>query len=137
MKTHIQAWNSHRIPGSYGDTCIIIAIYDLFSLGRGIPNLVAQANNQAKQVHPSLIPTLDDAKISYESSGGNLSAASLFGTDPLCGHQELLQQRERFMEANNPSPEYIFGHVVNGSGTSFAQSLQLMIDFTNHLSSDL
>ena len=57
---------------------------------------------------PMLIPTLDDAIISYESSGGSLSTPSLFGIDPLSGHQELLLQRESWMQAHYPSLEDIF-----------------------------
>lgn len=109
----------------------------LIIIGRGIPNLLAQENNHARQIHPSLVPTLDDAITFYESSGGNLTAASLFGTDPLNGHPELLLQREMSMEANNPSPEDIFSHVVNGLNTSLAQSLRFMVDLTNHLSTQL
>ena len=44
-----------------------------------------------------------------------------YSTDPL-------------MQAHNPSPEDIFGHIVMAS---FAQSLQNMIDLTNHLATQL
>ena len=115
-----------------------MAMCNFFPSGRGVPNLLAQLeNNHARRMHPSLVPTLEDAVVSYESSGGNLSAATLFGTDPLSGHQEFLLQRELFMQTNNPNPEDIFSHVVNGSSASFAQSLQSMIDHTNYLSRQL
>ena len=88
-------------------------------------------------MNPMLIPNLDDAVISYESNGGSLSTPSLFGIDPLSGHQELLLQREQWMQAHNLSLEDIFSHVVNGSSASFTQSLQYMIDVTNHLATQL
>ena len=56
----------------------------LFSSDHGIPNPLGHENNCAC-THPSLISTLDDAVVSYESSGGNFSATTLFGTNPLSG----------------------------------------------------
>lgn len=109
----------------------------VFLTGRGIPDVLARENNRARQIHPSFVPSLDDARASYELNGGNLSAPANFGSDPLSGHQELILQRELFMQNNNPSPENIFAHVVNGSNTSFAHALQTMIDLTNHLSTQI
>jgi hypothetical protein len=92
--------------------------------GRGIPNILADRNNHASPMHQSLVPTLDEAVSAYETSGGNLTSPTLFGTDPLVGHHELLQERERNMELNIPSPEDLFSQTVNGSNAQVAQSLQ-------------
>ena len=73
----------------------------------------------------TLVPSLFEAITSYES---------VFGSDPLAGHHELLREHQISMDENLPSPEDLFSHVVN----DFFQSLQFMIDKTIPItSSDL
>ena len=105
--------------------------------GRGIPNVLARECNQAKQIHRSLVPSLEEAVQLYESSGGNLTAPALFGSDPLSDHEDLRSVRQRAMEESIPSPEELFSIVVNGNDVPFAQSIQFMVDKTTHLLSQI
>lgn len=57
--------------------------------GRGVPNKLAEECNHAKPLHPSLIPSLEDAVTQYQSRGGHLAAMTTFGEDPLAGHMIL------------------------------------------------
>ena len=117
------------------NTCVIVAIVGIivFSQGRGIPNLLAQECNHAKQIHPSLVPSLEEAVQLYESSGGHLTPLTTFGSDPLAGHDDLQRIRQRAMEESIPSPEELFSTVVNGMDVPFAQSIQFMVDKTSTL----
>ena len=97
-------------------------------IGRGIPNRLAEQNNQARRVPSSLIPTLDEAVASYIYSGVHLTPPSFFGCDPLSGHGDLQRERQRLMEQTLPSPMDLFSYTVNGYNTPFEQSLEFMIE---------
>ena len=110
--------------------------FSLFSTGRppqGISNILADGNNHAARIPLHCIPTTDEAVDSYLASGGSLSPATLFGTDPLSNSAELLYQRQQELEQNIPSPEENFAETVNGNYSSFAHSLTFLIDTTNRL----
>ena len=108
-----------------------------FVLGRGIPNLLSHENCHTSCVPSSVLPSLDDAIRSYESRGGYLTSESSFGIDPLAGHQDLQNSRQRAMDASLPNPVDLFGYVVNGCDGPFSQSLMFMIDKTNQLQAEV
>ena len=85
------------------------------------------------QIRPSLIPTLDEAVLSYESSGGCLTPLSLFGSDPLAGYEDLQRERQKCMEESIPSPNELFSYVVNGIDSPFSQSVQYMVEKSTQL----
>ena len=91
----------------------------------------------AGQSHYSVVPTLNEAVGAYEASGGFLSPATLFGHDPLVGHEGLQSERQSLMEENLPTPENIFSCVVNGIDTPLVQALQFMIQKSFQLQSQI
>lgn len=107
------------------------------SIGRGIPNLLSRECNLAKQIHPSLVPSLEEAVQLYESRGGRLTTTTPFGLDPLAGHDDLQRIRQRAMDEHIPSPQELFSSVVNGMDIPFAVSVQFMIDKTTSLLSQV
>ena len=106
-------------------------------LGRGVPNCLSEENCRTSYVPSSLIPSLDEAIGSYEAGGGYLTAESSFGVDPLAGHPDLQNDRQMAMEETLPSPQDLFGYVVNGSHAPFLLSLQFMIDKSIQLQAEI
>ena len=98
--------------------------------GRGVPNTLAQDCNHARQLHPSLVPSLEDAVQLYQSSGGHLAPMTPFGEDPLAGHDDLIILRQQAMDETIPSPQDLFSNVVNGIDLPFALSIQFMVEKT-------
>ena len=101
--------------------------------GRGVPNVLSRDFNCAKAIHPSLVPSLDEAVDLYQSAGGHLTPSTSFGYDPLAGYEDLQRARQRAMEEMLPCPEELFSYVVNGITLPFAQSIQFMIDESANL----
>ena len=93
---------------------------------------MAERNNRTARC--TSIPTTDEAIASYTALGGNLTPMTLFGTDPLCGHPELIQERRIQMEQSVPTPEELFAFTVNGNYFPFAHALSFLIQSTNQLS---
>ena len=77
--TFVNAWNSHRIPGFRG----------------GVPNVLASHTVQLTRLLPSAVPTTSNIVQLHQMQGGTLTEEHVFGTDPLDGHPELQDLRER------------------------------------------
>ncbi len=101
---------------------------------RGVPNHLADLNSRVGRVPVHQVPTLQAAIAAYQATGGNLSPAMQFGSDPIGHSSELLLERTRALEANIASPEDLFSFTVNGVYQPFADSLQFMIHKTHQLS---
>ena len=100
---------------------------------RGIPNKLMDADNRTRKVHPSLVPTTEEAVERYRLSGGRISDPCFFGTDPLETNEELKTVRyEAF--SSKFSFEFLFCEVTNGCGSSFHNALLFLIDITYRLS---
>lgn len=104
---------------------------------RGIPNNLAEQNDHTSRISSTQIPSTDDAVASFIASGGNLSPIKLFGIDPLSGSSSLIQQRQLELEESIPCPQEIFAHTVNGDYSSFAHSLEFLIESTTRLQRQL
>ena len=102
-------------------------------IGKGIPNQLAAENSRVSVLDTSNIPSTIAAASLFRNRNGRLSVPIEFGVDPLNGHHQLSNQRQRLMDSNLPPTEYIFGSVVNNSYQDFACSLKYMIDVTNYL----
>jgi len=113
----------------------VIMSFHFYTKGRGIPNTLSCENDHTSQIHFSVVPTLGEAVNTYESTGGSISLPSVFGTDPLAGHNALLSERQRLMEENIPTPKDLFSAVVNGVDGPFAYSLQFVVEKTLQLES--
>lgn len=95
---------------------------------RGIPNDLAASNNHAYSINPLLLPSAEDAAISYEAHRGRLTHFQDYCSVPLQHDAHLLQQRKALMEASLPSPEDLFSYTVNNHVLPFTQALCFMID---------
>ena len=94
---------------------------------------MAENNNQAARIPAgqNIVPTADVAEAFYVAAGGHLSPMTEFGSesDRLADSPELMQHAAA-PKQNIPAPEELFAFTVNGDYTSFAQSLQFMIQTT-------
>ena len=110
----IQAWNLHRIDGPNG----------------GVPNRLAEEHHNTTRVPDSAIPSVDDAVMMYEASGGHLSQDSLFGHDPLSQHP--LEQRYRIRDFHicYNSNEALYHNVVSGNREEFKRAVLYFRDLT-------
>ena len=99
---------------------------------RGVPNRLMADDNRAQHISPTLLPTADQAVLSYERSGGRLTDPSHFGNDPL--HGDRLDIRDRAFRQRFPSFASIFHALVNGDKVPFKQALLFFMDLTRRLS---
>ena len=75
----ISAWNCHRIPGPKG----------------GIPNTLALQNNRVTRLVTSSVPSTLQLIQLHEQGGNRLCRDATYGFDPLNGHPQLQELRER------------------------------------------
>lgn len=100
---------------------------------RGIPNRLMNVDNRTRQIHPSLVPSTEEAVRQYELTGGRISSPSFFGADPLELNNELKVIRSESFTSKF-SYESLFYEVSNGCGDSFRKALLFFIDVTHRLS---
>ena len=79
------------------------------------------------------LPSSSVAKQEYEAQGGQITAASLFGVDPLCKRPDLVLRRDGLLAASNPPFKSIFCNTVSGTGNQLKDCILIFIDITHDL----
>ena len=76
---------------------------------------MAIGNNRTAQIDcDALLPDTQTAITLYRASDGRLGEELGFGIDPLRNEPALIEERQRLMAENVPSPKLLFGWIVNG-----------------------
>ena len=119
IERFVAAWNSHRIPGPEG----------------GIPNELASRNSRVTQLNPSYILSTSDMVQFHEQQKSALSRDTAYGSDPLTGHPELQQLRERGLNLLFPDMDIVFQGVLHGDAQLFENCLCYFIHLTNSFAS--
>ncbi|XP_032228384.2 uncharacterized protein LOC116611877 [Nematostella vectensis] len=114
----VSSWNQHPIEERNSK---ILAV-------------VAQRTNQVKILHPSIIPSVEEAIRMYRQAGGSITEDCSFGVDPLLNHNVHLQRRNARFFQNNPSFHCIFQNIVNGDGSLMESAILSYLDLTKTLS---
>jgi len=104
---------------------------------RGIPNVLMANNNKAAQLHPTVIPTPDDALQDFESGGGEITVFNSFGNDPLEQRPDLIRQREVYFYQRHPRFEDIFYSTVNSNPCPFQEGLLDFISISKQIAAQL
>lgn len=92
-------------------------------------------DNRTKRISSHLIPSPSLAVRMFEQSGGSLTDASVFGSDPLAGNYEKQTLRKEAFQYRYPSFEQIFQDTINILPTGlFKEALKFYIDVTYRLS---
>lgn len=91
-------------------------------------------NNQTAKVPASVLPTPEEAVDAYQQAGGQLTPFPKFGSDPLDGHSDLQDARNRGFITKYPDFEQLFSSVVNGNEEPFRLGLLEFISLTTRLS---
>lgn len=79
------------------------------------------------------LPSSSVAKREYEAQGGQITATSLFGVDPLRNRPDLVLRRDRLLTSSNPSFKAIFCNTVSGNGNQLKDCILHFIDITFNL----
>lgn len=116
IKTFIQSWNNHRIPGR----------------GGGIPNVMALHNNRVTVLNPTSIPSTAEVLHLHEHDGLQLSRDYCYCQDPLNGHTRLQELRERDFFALFPDFRVIFEDVLHNDGHLFRRCILQFIQLTEN-----
>ena len=116
IKTFIQSWNNHRIPGREG----------------GIPNVMAFHNNEVTVLNPTFIPSTSEVIRINENDGRQLCRNYSYGRDPLCGRTQLQELRERDFFALFPDFRVVFEDVLHNDGHLFRRCILQFIQLTEN-----
>lgn len=118
IKCFIQSWNNHRIPGAEG----------------GVPNILAINNNYVTHLSPSVIPSTAHIVDLHEEnmSESQLCRDATYGHDPLSGHTELQELRERDILTLFPDFSVIFQDVIHGDAHLFRMCIHQFITITEN-----
>lgn len=73
------------------------------------------------------------AQQEYEVQGGQLTAVSNFGVDPLRNRPDLVIRRDQLLAESNPPFDAIFCNIVHGNGNNFKDCVLKFIDVTLNL----
>ena len=112
----------------------------LYIIGRrsgkppGIPNQHVYIDNRVRQLNPALLWTGTQAA---DQSGGRVTVESKFGSDPLDGHQALIELRERSFKERHPDMSIIFHSVANNSSAIFIEAYRYFLQLNTRLSSSI
>ena len=101
---------------------------------RGIPNILMDRDNRARQIPATLLPDPQQAVQMYRDSGGSLTDPASYGDDPLAENDNKKQIRERCF-GERFSLETVFHKLVNGDSSPFREAILFYIDVTRRLSS--
>ena len=111
----VNAWNAHRIPGSQG----------------GIPNVLAQESSRVTPLGQGSIPSVDEAILAHENSGGHLTPESCYGLDPIEDYPGLQRLRERDFLHEFPHMNAVFENILHHDRSIFRQAILFFVDLTN------
>ena len=117
LRTFIQAWNSHRIPGPEG----------------GVPNTLA-LHTGITTLQPHCIPSTSQMIAVHESGGRRLSHTPAYGYDPLCNHPQLQIICERDFSELFPNMAVVFESVLHNNGSLMRECIHHFIHITKSFS---
>lgn len=116
MERFINAWNYHHQPL------------------RGIPNLLQSQRNGTTAIHPSEIPSVEQAAQEYRQQGGSIADPQPYGSDPLQDDELLIHRRdELFSERVDSDFSYIFSCLLVGNKAPFEEAILQFISITEEL----
>lgn len=98
-----------------------------------IPNRAMRENNQTIRIDDQLLPEPDVAMQHFHEIGGQLTAFSDFGQDPLQSNSVLVTQRETRFRERYPDFNQFFYDTVNGNYSNFRDGLLYLIDISKQL----
>ena len=81
---------------------IVMLTTILHYTGKGIPNERERQRYGATRLPPSVLPLTDSARQMYLDQGGNLTAFSSSGKDPLRNREDLARRRYGLFHDRNP-----------------------------------
>ena len=116
IHTFISAWNCHRIPGPEG----------------GIPNTLALQNNRVTRLVTSSVPSTLQLIQLHEQGGNRLCRDATYGFDPLNGHPQLQELRERDLFILFPDLTVLFQDVLHNDAQLFKSCIYHFIFLTNN-----
>lgn len=119
LRTFIESWNSHRIPGRNG----------------GIPNNLATSTREILPLPDSSVPSVDEAVQIHESFKSRLTPETTYGRDPLANYVQLQKIRERDFLAYCQPMDSIFTDVLHGNGQLLADAILCFIALTEQFAS--
>lgn len=117
-ETFIASWNNHRIPGPNG----------------GIPNALAMSDNHVTQLDNNSVLSAQNALQLHEQHGSTLQRDCMYGSDPLRGHLQLQQLRERDFYRSFPDFRLVFHNVLHGDGHLLKNCIHHFITLTDNFS---
>ncbi len=90
-------------------------------------------DNRAKNILPSLLPSVHEAVQLYREAGGGITNEHTFGIDPLSGNLEMQKIRQdSVLQHYDFNP--MFHQLVNGNDSLFKEALLYFVDVTYRLS---
>lgn len=102
---------------------------------KGVPDVLCQVDNRARQISPGRIPRPEQASQAYRNRVGILTDPAPFGSDPLEQDSVRKGLRMQVFHDRFPSFDAIFHELVNGNSSSFRDALLFFIDITRRMSS--
>ena len=103
----------------------------------GIPNQRVYIDNIVRQLNPALLWTGTQAADQYVQSGRRVTVESKFGSDPLDGHQALIELRKKSFKERHPDMGVIFHLVANNSSAMFIEAYRYFLQLNTRLSSSI
>lgn len=110
-------------------SCSTIVLY----AGKGVPNNRERQRYGVTPLPPRVLPSTDSARQMYLDQGGNLTAFSPFGKDPLRNREDLVKRRDGLFQESNPPYEQIFSNVMTGDGQELEDAILKFMDITRSL----
>ena len=119
----------------YTEYLIFFSFY-LSSKGRNdrIPDIIAQRTSKVNPVHPTIIPSVDNAVQMYTAAGGTITRECSFGIDPLANDGIRTHRRDIEFTRDNPPFHEIYSNVINGDGSLMKSAVLSFINITTNLS---
>ena len=127
----IRAHNNHveRHKLLYRISCMTTCTVN-YNAGKGIPNERQIQRYGATPLPPHFLPLREVARQMYLEQGGDLTAFSVYGMDPLRNRQDLMLRRHGLFQERNPSWEQLFSNVITGDGKMLKDAILNFLHIT-------
>lgn len=114
LRNFVAAWNAHTIPH------------------KGVTDALFTANLNTARIPPQFLPPAAEVAADYIRNGGSLTYPAPFGRDPLAGHPDLREHRERMLLATCAYEETFYS-CLTGQVDIFCEVLETYMNITNRL----
>lgn len=101
--------------------------------GKGVPNELEKRQCGTTPLPPNTLPSTHMARDMYLEQGGDLTAFSYCGNDPLRNRQDLVERRDRLFYDRNPSYQEIYSNVSSSDGQQLKCAILSFIGITESL----